>query len=494
MMRLFTASLAHESSGFSPIPTSIENFREALLHRPSRGEIVPGRLTSIECALTDKAITRGHDVTESIGAAAMPSGPMVKADYESVREEIVADLRKALPVDAIALFLHGAQLAQGYDDCEGDLLGALRAVVGPDVPIGVEIDLHGNVSVAMMRNATVIIACKEYPHIDFLERADELLDLLEAAAAGRVKPVASMQKLPMMGIFHTTRQPMRGLVDRISALERQPGVLSVSIAHGFPWADTPHTGSAVIVVTDADKSLAERLSRQIATELFAIRNEIAAPMTSLEDALEEAAGLQEGLAIIADTADNAGGGAASDSTYFLQELIRRGMRHAALGMLWDPIAVDFAFAAGVGATLPLRIGGKTSVLSGSPVDAEATITALNPQIGQIAFGLRRSLGRAAAVRIGDIDVVINEVREQTHSPECFTELGIDLSSKRLLVLKSAQHFHARFSPLAQKIIYAVAPGTTSVDFSRFNYARLPRPMWPLDAGAAFPGLAPPENP
>ncbi|MET0272722.1 MAG: M81 family metallopeptidase [Phenylobacterium sp.] len=484
-MRLFTACFAHESSGFSPIPTSIENFRDAMLHRPSRGEIVEGRHQSIECALSAKGLERGHDVVESVGAVAMPSGPMVKADYESVRDEIVSDLRKALPVDAVGLFLHGAQLAQGYDDPEGDLLAALRAVVGPDVPIGVEIDLHGNVTQAMIDHATLVIACKEYPHTDFLERADELLDILEGAVAERVRPVSSWRKAPMMGIFHTTRQPLRGLVDRMSAMEKEPGVLSVSIAYGFPWHDTPHTGASVMVVTDNDPALGDALAARIGAELFAMREEIAAPRTSLEEAFAQAADAPDGLVIIADTADNAGGGAASDSTFFLREMIERGTERAALGMLWDPVAVDLAFAAGVGATLPMRIGGKTSPLSGPPVDAEVTVTALNSKLSQVAFGFRRIVGRAAALRIGGIDVVVIVHREQVHSPDCFTEMGIDLADKRLLVVKSAQHFHARYSPLASQIIYAVAPGVTSVDFTTFDYHRLPRPMWPLDAEAAF---------
>ncbi|MDB5495562.1 MAG: microcystinase [Phenylobacterium sp.] len=484
-MRLFTGCFAHESSGFSPIPTSIENFREAMLHRPSRSEIVEGRYNSIECALSAKGEERGHEVVESVGAVAMPSGPMVKADYESVRNEIVSDLKKAMPVDAIAVFLHGAQLGQGYDDCEGDLLAALRAVAGPDVPIGVEIDLHGNVTQAMVDNATLVIACKEYPHSDFLERADELLDVLEAAVAGRVRPVASWRRLPMMGIFHTTRQPMRGMVDRISAMEKEPGVLSVSIAHGFPWHDTPHTGAAVIVVTDNDRALGDALAARIGAELFAMREDIAAPQTSLDEAFAEAAAAADGLVIIADTADNAGGGAASDSTFFLHEMIRRGTDRAAIGMIWDPVAVDLAFTAGVGATLAMRIGGKTSPLSGVPVDAEVTVTALNTKLSQVAFGYRRVVGRAAALRTGGIDIVLIAHREQVHSPDCFTEMGIDLSAKRLLVVKSAQHFHARYSPLASKIIYAVAPGATSVDFTTFDYHRLPRPIWPLDAEAAF---------
>lgn len=484
-MRLFTACFAHESSGFSPIPTSIENFRETMLHRPSRGEIVEGRHQSIECALSAKGLERGHDLVESVGAVAMPSGPMVKADYEAVRDEIVGDLKKAMPVDAVALFLHGAQLAHGYDDPEGDLLAAIRAVVGPAIPIGVEIDLHGNITQAMIDNATLVIACKEYPHIDFLERADELLDILEATVAGRVRPAASWRKLPMLGIFHTTRQPMRGLVDRLSELEKTPGVLSVSIAHGFPWHDTPHAGSTVMVVTDSDRALGDKLAAEIATDLFAVREEIAAPRTSLDEAFAELAAAPPGLVIIADTADNAGGGAASDSTFFLREMIRRNIDNAAIGMIWDPVAVDLAFAAGVGATLPMRIGGKTSPLSGDPLDADVTVTALNPRLSQVAFGFRRIVGKAAALRIGGVDVVLITHREQVHSPDCFTEMGIDLAARRLAVVKSAQHFHARFSPLASKIVYAVAPGATSVDFTTFDYHRLPRPIWPLDAEAGF---------
>jgi microcystin degradation protein MlrC len=479
-MRFFTATLAHESSGFSPIPTSIENFREGLLHRPSRGELVPLRLTAIECDLTTKGAARGHDIVESVGAAATPSAPTVKADYEAIRDEIVEDLRKAMPVDAIALFLHGAQLAEGYDDCEGDLLTRLRDVAGPNVPIGVEFDLHGNVTDAMMQTATVLVACKEYPHTDFSERAEDLLNILETTVDGRVKPVSAYRKLPMIGIFHTTRQPLRGLVDRIVALEKAPGVLTISIAHGFPWADTPHTGSTIIVVTDNDRPLADLLCGQIAAEFFAMRNEIAAPRTTIDGAFAQHMASSEGITLIADTADNAGGGAASDSTYFLHELVKRKIERAAIGMIWDPMAVEFAFTAGVGATLPIRIGGKTSPLSGEPFDAEVTVTALNPNLGQIAFGYRQPLGRAAAVRVGDLDIVMTAAREQTHSPECFTEMGVDLGGKRLLVVKSAQHFFAQFNNIVDRVIYAVAPGTTSVDFSTFDYRRLPRPIWPLD--------------
>lgn len=156
---------------------------------------------------------------------------------------------------------------------------------------------------------------------------------------------------------------------------------------------------------------------------------------------------------------------------------------AALGMIWDPIAVEFAFAAGVGATVPLRIGGKCGPLSGAPVDGLATVTGLNPTHWQRAFGIKRDMGRSAAIRIGGVDVTLASTREQVHSPECFAGLGVALEGRRVLVVKSAQHFHAEFAALAQEIIYAVGPGTTSVEFKNFEYTKLRRPIWPLDPGA-----------
>jgi microcystin degradation protein MlrC len=216
-----------------------------------------------------------------------------------------------------------------------------------------------------------------------------------------------------------------------------------------------------------------------------MRSEIAAPLTTIDEAFEQFARAGDGLTVIADTADNAGGGAASDSTFFLHELVRRGIKDAAVGMIWDPMAVDFAFTADVGTTFPLRIGGKTSALSGQPFDADVTVTALNRELTQVAFGSRQTVGKAAAVRCHGIDIVLTQVRDQTHSPDCFTEMGIDLKSKRLVVVKSAQHFHTQFNPIAQQIIYAVTAGTTSVDFTTFPYQRVQRPIWPLDADVAL---------
>nr|WP_321440650.1 M81 family metallopeptidase [uncultured Hyphomonas sp.] len=481
-MRLFTACFAHESSSFSPIPTSLRNFEEALLHSQVRGAFVPDgdRLARVETVLTAKALARGHEVVEGLSAAASPSAPLARQDYESLSDEILAGLEAALPVDAVALFLHGAQLAEGMDDCEGDLLVRIRRLVGPDIPIGVEIDLHGNLTQDMVDNATLIAACLEYPHTDFPERAEHVLDVLENAVDGKCRPVMALKRVPMLGIFHTTRDPMRGFVDRISALQDSGEALSISVAHGFPWADTPQTGAAILVVMDGDTGKAQELAERLSQDFFAMREDIAAPRITILEALDEFETVGGGPVVIADTADNAGGGAAGDATFMLQVLLERGVSDAALGLVWDPVAVDFAFLAGEGAYLPMRIGGKLGPMSGTPLDVMAEITCLQPSLEQVAYGVPERLGRAAAIRVEGIDIVLSEARAQVHSPECFLNMGIDPTDRKLVVVKSAQHFHARFVPIAEEIIYASGPGTTSVDFSQFNYKRLTRPIWPLD--------------
>lgn len=481
-MRIFCASLVHESHSFSPIPTNLASYREGFLYRPSTGEgadII--EQVSPEGNLRLRVRAAGHELVDGLHAAAAPSAPTVRGAYEALRDELMENLSDAAPVDAVLLFLHGAQLAEGYSDCEGDILSRVRTIVGPSVPIGVALDLHANLTQQMVDNATVLMACKEYPHTDFSERAGELLDLIERTARREIKPVMALRRVPMFGFFHTTREPMRGFVDEIMAREGRDGVLSISIAHGFGYSDTKHAGASVLVVTDGDSARAGELAEHLADRLFAMREEIAAPVLPLSDALNEALAYPGFPVVIADTSDNPGGGAAGDSTIVLRALLDRDVRDAALGMMWDPGAVHVAERAGVGARIALRLGGKVGPGSGDPLDVEAEVFALSHNAKQTAFGAPSPLGPAAALQIGGISVVVNSLREQVHDAACFSELGIDPRSKRLLVVKSAQHFHASFAPFAARILYAEGPGTVATDFSSLPFQNITRPQWPLDA-------------
>ena len=483
MRKIFTATLGTETNTFSPLPTGLNTFEESCLYRSgSYGDRVPmfGAPLAVWHRLAD---ARGWHTTESLCAFAMPAGRTVKKVYEAFRDEILTDLRAAMPVDAVLLSLHGAMVADGYDDAEGDLLAAVRRTVGPEVPIGVELDLHANVSRQKLDAATVIVLFKEYPHVDISDRAKEVFELIADVVEGKTKPVMGWFDCRTVGIFHTTRQPMRGFVDRCAALEGQDGVLSISIVHGFPWADVADMGSKIIVIADRDKEKAERLAAKLGLEFFQLRQATQPYYTTLEDAMSRARShtLPRPL-VLADVSDNAGGGAASDSTFILDAMIKCGVKEAAIGMFWDPMAVRIAFEAGEGARLDVRLGGKLSPASGPPLDLRVTVTGLTRD-AYMQFGERDktfiSVGDMAALSVDGIVVVCNTRRAQCLSLDCFTNLGIEPATQRVIVVKSMQHFYAAFAPVASDILYLAVPGTVPPNFRALPYVRASKNQWPF---------------
>ncbi|MGQ3054382.1 MAG: M81 family metallopeptidase [Roseateles sp.] len=493
-MRLFLGGLVHETSSFSPLPTSVQSFRDGVLIRRTD----PQALQQVTAqpnlmGVIDAAARHGDTLLPGLYAEAQPSGPLSRADYERLRDELLADLRASLSlgaVDAVLLVLHGAMLAEGYHDCEGDLLLRVRDVVGPAVPVGALLDLHCNLSPAMVESGAVLVACKEYPHIDYAARGEELHTLLSAMARGELAIRAQWQRVPMLGIFGTTQPPMRDFVLQLQASEQTvPGVMSVSVLHGFAWSDTPYTSAAVLVLaqdTPAARKAAAQLLGELAETFYGLRKRAAANRLPLQLALDEAvAAMQQAQGrpvVLADTADNAGGGAAGDSTFVLRALLDRGIQGVALGMIWDPQAVAIATSAGVGARLPLRIGGKVGPMSGDPVDLDVEVLACRSDARQRSLtpGGTDPLGPAVAVRARGIDIVLNSIRQQVFSPACFTELGVDPTTQRLLVVKSTQHFRSGFDAMAAAVVYADTPGSLASDLGRLPYRHLPRPIWPLD--------------
>ena len=480
-MKFFCATLSHETNRFSPLPTNLESYREFYLFLPSTGEGREYLDSPMEGVNLFAAIrSRGHEVVCGLAASAQPSMPTVRQDYELLRDELLRALSAALPIDAVALFLHGAQVAHGYDDCAGDILARVRAVAGKDVPIGVLLDLHANITDAMATQADMLIACKEYPHSDFEVCALQMTMLLEATAAGKIHPVMRISRAPMLGTYFTTSEPMRGFVDSMVAMEGHDGVLNVSLCHGFAPADVPDACAAAIAICDAQAGKSAALADKLASELFTMREAIAPPFRTLEAALDEAQTADKYPVIIADTTDNPGGGAPGDSTFVVRAMKDRGMRYVAVAMLWDPQAAIMASRAGVGAKLPLRLGGKMGTTSGSPLDVAAEVRCVRTDATQMAQGMRCPLGLAALVTFDGIDVVINSIRQQTFTPECFTAFGIDPLGKRYLVVKSQQHFHEHFAALAGTIIYARAPGTVDLQLTSVPFSRVGRPAWPLE--------------
>lgn len=485
MKKIFTACLGTETNTFAAIPTGNQLFEETCLYRnASYGANVP-MFGAPLAVWRGRAEAKGWQVVESLCAFAQPAGKTVKKVYESFRDEIVADLTAALPVDGVLLSMHGAMVAEGYDDCESDLVAHVRKIVGPDVPVGAELDLHCNIGETLLRDATALVLFKEYPHVDVPERADDLFTVMEGAIEGRTKPVMAAFDCRMIGVFHTTRQPMRGFVDRLSSMEGKDGVLSLSIGHGFPWADVKEMGTRLIAITDNDRPKAEKLARELGMEFFAMRDATQPPYVTLEAAMARVSShnLPKPM-VLADVSDNAGGGAASDSTFILKSLLDRNIRDAAIGMIWDPGAVKLAFEVGEGAELDIRLGGKLGPQSGPPIDARATVLKLERDVSIEFGGERKSVGQigdAAALQIEGVTVIVNTKRTQCLSRDCFTKLGVDPSSKKVVVVKSMQHFHAAYAPIASEVVYVAAPGALVPDWSLLPYQKVDKSQWPFVA-------------
>jgi len=480
-MRFFDATLSHETNRFSPIPTSLDSYREFYLYLPSTGEGADILNAPMEGVNLHAAIERrGHEAICGLAASAQPSRPTCCADYEHLRNELIANLQSAGPIDAVALFLHGAQLADGYDDCEGDILSHIRDVVGPDIPIGVMLDLHGNITDKMLAAADLLIACKEYPHFDFEDRAEQLIVLLERMVRKEITPVQHLARAPMIGTYFTTSEPMRTFVDELYAYEHQGEALAMSVCHGFAPADITDAGASVIAITDGSKERAQEMAETTAQKLFDMRQAIATPFVSCREAISQALAASEGPVIIADVTDNPGGGAPGDSTFLLREMITRNVTGAAVAMIWDPEAASLAVRAGEGARLSMRIGGKLGPTSGAPLDVEAKVLCIRTDAYQIGQSMRCPFGLAAAVDIGGIEVVLYSLRNQTFTPHCFTEFGIDPTARRILVVKSQQHFYEHFSAITKKVIYATPPGTVDMALKLIPLRNVRLPAWPLD--------------
>lgn len=479
-MRIFTATLMTETNTFSTMPTGLKAFESIGVLHGRDGKLPKGPLTDAMLLWGALAQRDGHEIVHSLATFAPPAGRTVRSVYEAFRDEILDDFAGGEPFDLVLLNLHGAMAAEGYDDCEGDLIRRLRDLSKNPVKIGAVLDLHCHLTDEMISQADLLITYKEYPHTDPLDRAQELYDLLLAVAEGKITPTMAAANLPIVNFWATGAQPMRGFVDRMTALERRDAVLSVSFAHGFPWGDVSPGVARTLVVTDDDPELASRMAHDLTQELWGMRREVAFQGTTIDEALD-AVGCGEGLIVIADTADNTGGGAPGDSTFVLARAIERGVRDLALGPLWDPTAAQICHDAGLGAIIDLRVGGKTGPTSGDPLDLRVTVRGLADNLRQTVphgAGQTISMGPSAWIEVDGVHIVLCSVRMQTYAPDLFTNIGLPLEAMRFAVVKSTNHFRAGFDRIAVRTIFLLGPGAIAGDFENFSYLKRTNLFWP----------------
>ncbi|WP_298916891.1 M81 family metallopeptidase [uncultured Algimonas sp.] len=482
-MRIFTANLVTETNTFSPIATTQEAFEEAGLYH---GTVTVEAPDSYQATALNVWRTLGErdgaTVVEGLATFAQPAGRMPDAVFEAFRDEILAQCSGATTGDAVLLCLHGAMASQTHDDCEGALLQSLRAQVGPDVFIGAVLDPHCHFTPAMMTGAGALVGFKEYPHSDIVDRAADLYRIAKGWFDGAVQPVMSVFDCNMVGFYPTDPEPMRSFVDSMSAGEQEPGILSISLCHGFPWADVRHVGTKVWVVADGDRDLAARTAETFGQKFLGLREALRTRPTSLADALDKVQTCEGGPVVIADVADNAGGGAPADSTFILEALRDRKME-AVSGAYHAPLIVAQAGEAGLGAKIDFTLGGRWPV-SGPALRLTGRVMALSGDHDQSGLsGSRTPLSASAWIHVDGIDLLLTSIRSQVFHPDAFTGMGMELETARLIVVKSSYHFEAGFRPLATRIIHVTTPGTLDLDFANLPYTKRALDYWPrVDAG------------
>jgi microcystin degradation protein MlrC len=467
---VFTASVVTETNSFSPFPTGLETWKEGGLIRRDASLVDPeGGGAALRC-FRELIEADGRPVIESLSAFAQPAGPTVGTVYQMLKGQLLEDLRAAGPVAFILLALHGAMIADDCDDCEGDIIGAVRDIVGADVPIGVVLDPHCHLTEKMVAGADALVFMKEYPHTDFRARAGELYSICNRTSRGEVRPVSAVFDCRMVGFYPTTFGPMEELVRLFEETEQEAGILSVSLVHGFPWGDHPDVGTRLLVVADGDGEKARATAERLGLAVYARRDALLPSMPKVEVAIHQAETL-EGLVVLADTADNTGGGAPGDTTGLLQAMLAADIGPSVFGLIYDPQAVRICDEAGTGVELRLRLGGKLGATSGDPFDVTARVMAVRKDHHQTLGGTRYQFGASAWVRIGTIDVAICSLRNQVVAPDAFTGLGIELEGKHVVGLKSSEHFRAGFKDLAAHIIPVATSGALQMDFATIAYER-----------------------
>lgn len=468
-MKIFTSALVTETNTFSASATTLASFEELGIIRGPTPSQALGDVGPIVEQWRRAARRHGDEVHEGVYAIAQPAGRVQAKAYAQLRGEILAAAKVAMPLDMVLLFLHGAMVAEGEDDCEGDLIRALRELVGPRCVIGVELDPHCHMSAAMTRHADAVILMREYPHTDYEDRAVELFDVCRAAATGATRPVMAVVDCSMVGFYPTTSQPMRGLVDRLREVEARPGVLSASLVHGFPWGDVGDAGTKVLVVADADEIQATAVATELARAFYQVRHAMLPHLETVDEALE---GFDAGCGVprvLADAGDNPGGGAPGDHTVLLAALVQRTDLRSAVGMVCDPQAVQACFRAGVDASLRLGVGGKAGSASGRSLEIDVTVRGLAEEHSQSVGNIVDPLGRAAWVRCGTTDIVLCSRRQQTLSPTAFTGLGVPLHEAQVIAVKSSHHYYAEFSKLSTDCHVIETGAALSMDFARLPY-------------------------
>ncbi|MFT4039940.1 MAG: M81 family metallopeptidase [Thermomicrobiales bacterium] len=505
--RVAAVQIAHETNVFSSQSTDFAQFMASGLYVGPEA-LDAGQDTNSEFGgFITGAQAQGFELLPIMSVWATPSG-MVTGDAVTqlttiLVEGLQAQMREG-PVDGVLLALHGAMVTERDDDGESYFLQVVRDTVGPGVPIVATLDLHANISSRMVELADVLIGYDTYPHVDMAERAEEACLVMARLLRGDLHPTPALRKPPLLPTSQrmtTGRMPMRALIERAHEMEDDPRVINVTIAGGFPPADTADAGFSVVVTTDDDPALASRLADTLAAEAWALRDGFLGGVASFAHAAELIQSLDQdddldraaaGPLVLVDIGDNPWTGGPGDSAELVRFLFANRVRGASVALVRDPEVVQEAIKAGPGGQIAVELGGKVDRLHGDPLSIRARVRLLSDgqyvNDGPMMAGLAVDLGPSALLfcqpadddETPPVEVLVTTRAETPIDLNVFRSHGIDPTRRRVLALKGKGHFRAAFEPIARRVVLVEGPGITGADLSRLTFRKVRRPIWPLD--------------
>ncbi|MDB5560046.1 MAG: microcystin degradation protein MlrC [Enterovirga sp.] len=482
--RVAFGGFLHETNTFAPSKAGMEAFEEGggwpVL---TRGEAVFEAVHTVNvgaAGFIEEGHRRGWTLLPALWCAASPSAHVTRDAFERITGDLVERIRAVLPVDAVFLDLHGAMVADHFDDGEGEILRRVRLAIGPDVPLVASLDLHGNVTPLMVESADALIAYRTYPHVDMAETGRRSAEYLATIIGTEKRHAKALRQIPFLipiAWQATAMEPCRTIYGRLAA--RQSGsVPTLSFLPGFPAADFPDCGPSVVAygVTQADAdAAADEIAALVIASEEAFRGRVYTPDEGVREAMRLAESASRPV-VISDTQDNPGAGGDSDTMGMARALVQNHAQRAAIGMIVDPAAAAAAHAAGTGATIRLALGAKSGVPGDAPLEAEFTVEALSDgnfvAPGPFYGGARMKLGPCACLRIGDVRIAVASRKAQMADQAMYRQVGIEPTEQAILVNKSSVHFRADFEPIAETILVCAAPGPMPVDPAALPWTRL----------------------
>jgi microcystin degradation protein MlrC len=490
--RVGLACFQVESNTYLPLQITYEDFLQAGL---TRGDDMLRRWTGTHhelAGIIGQSREEEFEIAPLIATFPQPGGTITASAFERIAQDLLEELKKALPLDGLLLALHGAAVSEHFPDADGEILSRVRALVGPEMPIVNTLDLHANISSEMIRHANATIAYRSNPHLDQEARGKEAAHLLARILRGEIRPVQALETPPMliqMCRQYTSEGPARKLYQELEEVLRRPGILSTSIALGFYFADVKEMGASFLAVADNDVALAREAASVLAQSAWDKRYELVGKLPSTEEAVRAAAEADQQPVVLMDTGDNVGGGAPGDSTVLFAEVLRQRVENA-LVILYDPESVKACVAAGPGNQVSVMAGGKVG-RQGAPVFVQGKVRVLSDgyfaetQVRHGGWG-EADQGITAVVETKEHHtVVLTSRRMAPMSLEQILSLGVHPERKHILIVKGVVAPRAAYEPIASRIIVTDTPGVTCDNPRQFQYQRRRVPLFPLELDADF---------